>query len=1002
VSKNISLLFTTLLFLNSCFNLYAQERCGTVEYTRQLKSLNLLHEDESQFEQWLKRKKENHRVSSTLRKKAGPYKIPVVVHVIHNGEPEGSGTNVSDEQIFSQIKVLNDDFQRNNQDAVNTPAEFAAFAGSMDVEFVLAKRSPDGERTNGIIRIQGSQSGWTINDQYELKAQSYWPSEDYLNIWVCNLTDYLGFAQFPESDLPGLSNSSENRFTDGLMVWYRSFGSIDDGNFDLDPDYNKGRTVTHEISHFFGLRHIWGDIDGCNGDDYVADTPTQDGFTSGCPAHPRVECANTNTMFQNFTDYTDDACMNLFTQLQVDRMEIVLENSPRRKTLIVSPGLLAPDPVANDLGLRKVVSPELTQCSNVVFPEIEVKNYGTNTIISTRIRLKVNGIAVAPKDVTLNLSPGDSTTIVFNSFVASTGTTNLTFEIALTNGLQDGDPVGNENTITSTVDVPAIINLPFQEDFSLLSADWIIRNPDSQTTWESILVPDGNENNQAIALKFFDYADNIGELDILYTPVFDLSSADSAFVLFDVAHAMFENKTDQLKLVVITDCQDISEGTVIYDKSGEDLATVQATDSYFVPNSANDWRTEMLSLKEFTTSQFVQLAFIGINANGNNLYLDNISVATEINDVSLKEIIAPSLVTCSVDRAYFVVQNLGSTIIHELVIDHSINGEVQPSNVFGAMEFLPGQTLYISLGVNFTERENILTVTLGNPNNLIDQNLANNARSIKVIINDEQDRIPQRINFDESFNKWTIANPGGGMNWETILTDETTTTKYKNALFYNAYNNLNIGDESWFVSPVLDFSEATAASMIFDISYRSALRKDQFKILVSQDCGVTYQNLGYNLHHEETDIDSWKPEIEDDWLNDEYLDLSIVAGKTDVRIAFVVTNANGNNLYLDNVEFFVNRDPRDVSVDVGYSIFGYNLENMAASTLKIGFNLENRQDVECHITDTMGKLIAAVRWTDVLNQVFDLPFDGSQSAGAYIVRVNAGGEYSSRLVYLVK
>src|SRR5687768_4257349 len=164
-----------------------------------LRSSQLLKENDLQFEQWLNERKLAPNAGSPFRKKSGPYKIPVVVHVIHNGEAIGTGTNISDAQIHSQIKVLNDDFQRNNADAVNTPAEFASLAGSMDIEFILAKRDPEGQHTNGIVRVQGTMPTWTSNDNYELKALSYWPAEDYLNIWVCDITDFLGYAQFPVS-----------------------------------------------------------------------------------------------------------------------------------------------------------------------------------------------------------------------------------------------------------------------------------------------------------------------------------------------------------------------------------------------------------------------------------------------------------------------------------------------------------------------------------------------------------------------------------------------------------------------------------------------------------------------------------------------------------------------------------------------------------------------------------------------------------------------------------
>lgn len=145
-------------------------------------------------------------------------------------------------------------------------------------------------------------------------------------------------VQFPLSTLPGLANSSNDRLTDGIIISYNAIGFSDYGNFNLYEHFNKGRTLTHEIGHFFGLRHTCGDENDCNGTDYVNDTPPQSEATVGCPDQAFKQCpANNprNVMFQNFLDLTDDACMNLFTIGQVDRMRVVLENSPRRASLLL-------------------------------------------------------------------------------------------------------------------------------------------------------------------------------------------------------------------------------------------------------------------------------------------------------------------------------------------------------------------------------------------------------------------------------------------------------------------------------------------------------------------------------------------------------------------------------------------------------------------------------------------------------------------------------------------
>jgi gliding motility-associated-like protein len=322
--------------LADCTGVFAQARCGTVELSRDLHKKGIITESEEEFESWLSGLRSSRKSLSIVPS----YTIPVVVHIIHNGESVGAGTNISDAQVLSQIKVLNNDFQRLNADAVRTPAAFSQSAGSMNVRFVLASVDPAGKPSSGIVRVKGNLPGYSRSENENAKSLSFWPSENYLNIWVCNLTDYYGFTQFPISTLAGLSPSGEayNRITDGIIISYISFGSVNDGPFNLDNRYNEGRILTHEMGHFFGLRHTWGDEDDCGSTDFVDDTPPQSEPTENCPAGIVADCTPQGRMYQNYMDYTYDDCMNLFTRGQVERMKLVLENSPRRRSLLIASG----------------------------------------------------------------------------------------------------------------------------------------------------------------------------------------------------------------------------------------------------------------------------------------------------------------------------------------------------------------------------------------------------------------------------------------------------------------------------------------------------------------------------------------------------------------------------------------------------------------------------------------------------------------------------------------
>ncbi|HYC83586.1 MAG TPA: M43 family zinc metalloprotease [Chryseosolibacter sp.] len=974
----------------------AQTRCGTVQYTKKLQSERRV-QTEQDFEQWIARVKDLRRSGRT---KAEPYKIPVVVHVIHNGEPVGVGTNISDAQVHSQIKVLNQDFRRENPDASNTDPLFVPVAGSMDIEFVLAKRTPEGGATTGIVRVQGSKAQWTSGDNSELKELSYWPAEDYMNLWVCDITDFLGYSQFPVSDLPGLENSSNNRLTDGVVLWYKSFGSEEDGNFNLDPAYSKGRTATHEISHFFGLRHIWGDDnDQCSGTDYVDDTPNQGKYTTGCPTGTRTSCGVTN-MIQNFQDYTDDACMNLFTHEQIERMKIVIENSPRRMSLLTSLGLYPPDPVANDLGIRKIISPAVSQCSNGIQPSIQVRNYGTNDITSVRIRLRLNGNTIQTKDFALNLQPGDSANLDFNSTTVPTGENTIAFDILLTNGVSDGDAQSNDNARTQEVVVPSSIGLSFTESFGTLSTGWRVSNPDQQITWEIAEAPNQDSNNTALRLRFYDYDQNQAEQDILYTPVFDLSDVNSAVLFFDIAHARYDLSRDRLRVVALTNCGTISEGTVIYDSAGIQLATVPPTRSFFVPTRGEDWDREIVNLEQFIGETHVQLAFVGINNFGNNLYLDNISVVTHpLNDVHVKTLISPSVVTCRAQTAPVVaLQNTGTETINSIDLSFGTN-PLSPQQIsLTSINLQPGNQVQITLPlVTLGTGENELFVVAESVNGGADDNALNNTLRQKVIVNQQTDRIPLRQNFNVPMDaSWTIVNPDDGMVWQTIPTNNFT------SLYFNAYNNTTVGDESWLVSPVLDFRRADEASVQFDVAYHQGNAGiEDLRILVSKNCGNTYEQLPYSLPDRPSSSGSWAPQSSSDWFENR-VDLSMFARESEMRVAFVVRNANGNNLYLDNIEFFLTNEGETVELDAPYTVFGYDLSEMSASDLKVGFNLSRRQHVTCHVLNSMGKLMAEITWFDVLNQVFDLPLPEDLPSGVYIVRLGINGAFFGERILVTK
>lgn len=321
----------------------APNRCGTVEYERvlQQRNPNRLRQLNELNEQIQRLETDGQR----LRRQADEtiYRIPVVVHVVHNtasGQIGGStNVNISDDQIVSQIQVLNEDYRRQPGTNGYNTSLIGADAG---IEFFLAKIDPNGQPTNGITRHYYPQktSFNVFSDDVLLSQIAYWPSDRYLNIWVTKVEEYLGFTQFPTAvdTLRGLP-STANDLVDGSIIDYRYFGKQMTNNSVTDATYGLGRTATHEIGHWLGLLHTWGDGDGC-AEDYVADTPatkapnrTRQCRTTFSTCTSRGQ---TRDLTEDYMDYSPDMCMNLFTQGQVSRMRAVLELSPRRARLVRS------------------------------------------------------------------------------------------------------------------------------------------------------------------------------------------------------------------------------------------------------------------------------------------------------------------------------------------------------------------------------------------------------------------------------------------------------------------------------------------------------------------------------------------------------------------------------------------------------------------------------------------------------------------------------------------
>lgn len=261
------------------------------------------------------------------------YRIQCVVHVVYTSPTE----NIHDSIIYNQLEVLNRDFRRLNSDTVRTRAVFQPFAADAGIEFYLANTDPSGNPTTGITRSTGTPAipflGFSINDEVKKLSTGgvdAWPTDRYLNIWICNLFSgiVLGYA-YPPSNAPNWDSTQvADSVFQGVVLHYAAVGS----NFPapLTPEVAGGRSAVHEIGHYLGLRHIWGD-GPCGEDDGISDTPdaaaasqqTCDTTKNTCTESP-IEYPD---MIENYMDYSDDRCVNMFTHEQVGIMRAMLQTS---------------------------------------------------------------------------------------------------------------------------------------------------------------------------------------------------------------------------------------------------------------------------------------------------------------------------------------------------------------------------------------------------------------------------------------------------------------------------------------------------------------------------------------------------------------------------------------------------------------------------------------------------------------------------------------------------
>lgn len=535
--------------------------------------------------------------------------IPIVFHIVHNYGPE----NISDEQVYDQVRILNRDYQKLNADTSAIVPSFVGIAAKINIEFRLAHKDPAGNCTNGIDRIYSVQTN--IGGDFAKKNQ--WDRSSYLNVWVVKkMADGVaGYAYKPQS----VSGSPMYK-VDGIMILNDYIGSIGTST----P--NNSRALTHEIGHYLGLDHPWGATNqpgvAC-GDDGIMDTPGTKGWTT-CNLNGSV-C--TPPIIENVQNYMEYAyCSNMFTEGQKTYMRNVLNTTVSDRKMLWE-----------EFNLEKTGTND---------PYVLVNNCKPVADFSVSSQFECTGNQVLLKDASFNGIAENWDWVIQDGTpsTASTSTVNVTFsspgwkQITLTVANQFGS-----STITKTSFLyigpsgNGIAN--YYEDFEGVDPlnNWQIVNPEENASKWTLSPIAGYFFSHCLYLN--SYGTTPGDADYFVTPSMNLNNGNSnAFLRFKGSCATkavstvqpfdptSSNMTEVLNVYSSTNCGKNWQLRKSYTKA--EFINAGSYQDEFFPNSINDWKEYSIVLPSNAKGPNVKFKFEYVAGNkSNNIYIDDINVS---------------------------------------------------------------------------------------------------------------------------------------------------------------------------------------------------------------------------------------------------------------------------------------------------------------------------------------------------------------------------------------
>jgi len=610
--------FTTLIFSGS----RAEERksCMTTENDKRLMQEHPEMVQERQaLEQFTANYVQQHRSQAMRRSGTGApqFIIPVVFHILHEYGPE----NISDEQVFDAVRIMNIDYRKQNADTSLILPIFASLASDIEVEFRLANIDNNGNCTNGIDRIV-TMNTYSADDS---KKIGIWDRTKYLNIWVVNSLANTGAAAY------ALYPSNTTTTVDGIMSRHDYVGSMGTSN----PDHS--RTLTHEAGHSFNLSHTWGSTNNPGvacGDDLVNDTPETMGWTT-CDLNGSVCNPPAIENVQNYMDYS--YCSVMFTADQKTRMWAALQSGTGgRNNLWQQSNLVATG--TEDNHVTQMCAPQadfragtLSFCAggNITFRDASW-----------------NGVPTSWDWSFPGGTPATSVDSEPNVVYSTPGTYSVTMRVFNSAG---GDSLTRLNYIHIS-GIPTV-TAPYTEDFEVAGTfpgtdGWLVNN-DNGVTWQRVTTAG---SNGVASVRISNYTDPAGQSDEWIMPAHDFRNFSQPTFSFKVANAQRNSSSDDmLELYSSINCG--RTWSQIFSKNGATLATAGVISVSFIPTNAGQWRQENVSIPTLGLLPRVRFKFVNTSDHGNNTYIDEINVTgtmvnvDEIDDFTTGYAIYPNPTT---------------------------------------------------------------------------------------------------------------------------------------------------------------------------------------------------------------------------------------------------------------------------------------------------------------------------------------------------------------------